>query len=106
MPLSSGSALLDWLDLSCDQEFMAQQKACAEVYDRQVSPVVVCVLALTVSVSKLSKQWVFHTSTAGRLTELAAAPNKVLRENTPPADHMYQDVLQKFQRPCPLCSMV
>ena len=72
------SALLDWLDgwgpELRSRVHMAQHKAWAEAAPNMTgkstvpSPMlVVCVLALTVPVSMPLKQWVFLTTTAGRL---------------------------------------
>ena len=110
MALSTGSALLDWLD-GWGPELrsrvqMAQQKAWAEVAQNMkgkstVHRPMLKPGGLRVSADCSGTEAPIHALKAMGIphhhswsSEVAAAPRKVLLENTPPADHMYQDVLQ------------
>ena len=109
MALSTGSALLDWLDgwgpELRSRVHMAQQKAWTEVAPNMTgestvhSPMLKPGLRVGTDCSGIEAP--IHALKAMGIphrhswsSEVAAAPRKVLLENTPPADHMYQDVLQ------------
>ena len=104
MALSTGSALLDWLD-GWGPELrsrvqMAQQKAWAEVAPNMTGEstkpgglrVGTDCSGIEAPIHALIARGMPHRHSWS--SEVAAAPRKVLLENTPPADHMYQDVLQ------------